>query len=278
MKVLATILLMALLTQTAAAQQAIHVEQRGSGQALIFLPGFTNPGSIWNETARNLQGDYQQHLVSYAGFNGLAPIGTPWYSRLKTELIAYVTDNALEEVVVIGHSMGGTLAIDLAAALPDRISGMILVDSLPAMAEIMMPGVPVSALRYDSPYNRQMLNMSDEAFEQMATAMSGNMTADQASVPMLAEWIVQADRETYVYGYTDLLKLDLRETLAEVGAETLILGAGFPDADTVLTNFQSQYANLANKDILLAEDSRHFIMLDQPEWLYQQINAFLDGL
>jgi len=88
--------------------------------------------------------------------------------------------------------------------------------------------------------------------------------------------MVKADRETYVYGYTDLLKLDFRETLKEIKTETLILGAAFPDLNTIKANYEKQYSNLENKELLIIENSKHFIMFDQSEWLIEQINTFLD--
>jgi len=87
--------------------------------------------------------------------------------------------------------------------------------------------------------------------------------------------MMASDRQTYVYGYTDLLKLDLREALKTVKAETLILGASFPDPAVTRKTFENQYANLEKKRIEIADNSKHFIMFDQPEWLYQQVNNFL---
>ncbi|MEQ9378158.1 MAG: alpha/beta hydrolase [Imperialibacter sp.] len=256
-------------------QKAIEVEKTGSGTPVIFLPGFGTPGAVWNETVQNLAGSFESHLVTYAGFNGLAPIGTPWYAPIKDELIAYVKLQGLTNVTLVGHSMGGNLAVDLAAALPEQISGLILVESIPCMRELMMPGVPASSLQYDSPYNNQMIEMSDEAFRQMAEGMCSNMTLNVSKAEVLTGYFMKADRKTYVYGYTDLLKLDLRESLREISIPTLILGAPFPDKNVVLDNYEKQYANLTTKNIIIAENSKHFIMFDQPTWLYEHINKYL---
>jgi pimeloyl-ACP methyl ester carboxylesterase len=256
-------------------QKAIEVEKIGSGTPVIFLPGFGTPGAVWNETVQSLAGSFESHLVTYAGFNGLAPIGTPWYTPIKNELIAYVELNGLTNVTLVGHSMGGNLAVDMAAALPEQISGLILVEPIPCMRELMMPGVPASSLQYDSPYNNQMIEMSDEAFRQMAQGMSSGMTFNASKAEVLTEYFMKADRKTYVYGYTDLLKLDLRESLQEISIPTLILGAPFPDKNVVLDNYKKQYANLTTKNIIIAENSKHFIMFDQPAWLYEHINKYL---
>jgi len=264
-----------LCTQLAFTQTPIKVEKEGEGIPILFLPGFTTPGSIWNETIKNLNGSYETHTVSYAGFNGLESIGTPWYAPIKDRLIEYINEEKLTNLTVVGHSMGGNLATDLAAALGDKVTGLILVDALPCMRDLMMPGVSANSLQYDSPYNNQMLEMPDDAFKNTALMMARNMTNSEDKIELIASWSIEADRKTYVYGYTDLLKLDLRPSLQDIQIETLILGATFPSREMTQQTFEKQYANLKNKTIALADNSKHFIMFDQPEWLYSQINSYL---
>ncbi|GAB3180383.1 alpha/beta hydrolase [Telluribacter humicola] len=254
--------------------QAIRVVKKGKGTAVLFLPGFTSPGSVWNETIRHLP-RVESHVVSYAGFNGIPPVETPWYPRLRQELLDYIKQEKLDNLTLIGHSMGGNLAVDIAAALPDRVTKLVLVDAIPCMRALMMPGVPASQISYENSYNKQMLEMPDAQFAQMAAGMAANMTSNKAMADTLARWTLEAHRPTYVYGYTDLLKLDLREVLPSVKAKVLILGASFPDEKVVLENFQKQYAGLPAKTIHIAPASRHFIMFDQPDWLYGKIDAFL---
>ena len=273
----AILVVLLVLAQDIASQPAIAVSKTGKGQPILFLPGFTTPGSVWDETIQNLERSYESHVVSYAGFNGLAPIDTPWYEPIRQELIDYVRKNNLSRLTLVGHSMGGNLAIEIAAALPDHVSGMILVESIPCMREVMMPGVPASSLKYDSKYNQQILGMHDDAFIQMATGIAHSMTTVAAKADSLVKWSVRADRKTYAYGYTDLLKLDLRDKLSEIKIRTLILeaGAAYPDKDMVHANYQRQYSNLKSAEFLMNESSKHFIMFDQPEWFYTTVNNFL---
>lgn len=270
-----TFILLTIITFSYAQSSAIHIEVSGSGNPIIFLPGFTNPGSIWNDTVEHLEQEGEYHLVSYAGFNGNAPIAMPWYETIKNELIAYIQHKDLKGVQIISHSMGGNLAVDIAAILPDRVKSMVLVDAIPCMRELMMPGVPVEQIKYESPYNKQMLAMNDEQFKQSLTYMAQNMTNKKDKVQVLIDWMLEADRKTYVYGYTDLLKLDLRPRLKKVKAKTLILGAGYPTLDIAKTNFEKQYNQLGQKTIEMIPDSKHFVMFDQPELFYQKVNAFL---
>ena len=253
----------------------IHIETIGEGKPILYLPGFTTPGSIWKETIENINLERESHLISYAGFNGNAPIEMPWYDSIKKSIIKYLTDNELNEIIIIGHSMGGNLAVDIAAELPNRISKIVIVDALPCMRELMMPNVPAESIQYNNPYNTQLLEMDDEQFKNMASMMVANMTFNTDKIETLSNWIYESDRKTWVYGYTDLLKLDLRDTLSKIKCETLIIGASFPNKEIAKENFYKQYEKLPNKVIKMASDSKHFIMYDQPTWFYNTLNNFL---
>lgn len=253
----------------------ISIETIGQGKPILFLPGFATPGSIWKETAENLNLEGKSYFFSYAGFNGNTPIAMPWYAAIKKAIIEYIADNNMQDVLIIGHSMGGNLAVDIAAELPDTISKIIIVEALPCMREVMMPHVPAESLFYETPYNTQMLEMDQQQFKNIAVMMASNMTLKEDKKEVLTNWMLEADRKTWVYGYTDLLKLDLRKVLHKVQCETLILGASFPDVNIAKENYEKQYTNLSNKTIVMATNSKHFLMFDQPEWLYKKLNDFL---
>jgi pimeloyl-ACP methyl ester carboxylesterase len=251
------------------------VESIGKGKPVLYLPGFATPGSMWAETIEHLNLERKSYVFSYAGFNGNKPIKMPWYVTIKNSIIDYIKDNDLSEIIIIGHSMGGNLAVDIAAALSNKVSKIIIVESLPCMREVMMPNIPAKSLYYDSPYNKQMLEMNAQQFKKMAAIMASNMTLNENKKESITNWIVEADRKTWVYGYTDLLKLDLRSSLPKVTCETLIVGASFPDVKIAKENYEKQYSNLSNKTIIMASNSKHFLMFDQPEWFYKTANDFL---
>lgn len=254
---------------------AIQVRTIGQGEPILCLPGFTVSGDIWQNTIETLNLNKKAHLFSYAGFNGIPAINTPWYSQVKTAIIAYIKDNSLDNITLIGHSMGGNLAIDIATTFPNKVVKMILIDTLPCMREVMLPNVPVEALTYDSPYNKKMLTMSTTASENTAKMMASNMTYTKEKMEQIATWILAADRKTWVYGYTDLLRLDQRPILENISCKTLILGASFPNPNTVRKTIEKQYKNLTNSTVKIAAKSKHFIMYDAPEWMHSEIDKFI---
>jgi pimeloyl-ACP methyl ester carboxylesterase len=269
--VLGTVLAMISLAQS----HAIKVDVNGSGLPVLFLPGFACSGSVWNETVANLNTGFQAHVVTYAGFDNVPAIDLPWYQALKEALVTHIKSLNSPQVYIVGHSMGGNLATDLAIALPDKVSKILLVDAIPCMRELMMPGVSADMIAYDAPYNQQMLNMDSAAQRKYANMMATNMTNSRAGEDSICKWMMMADRETFVYGYVDLLKLDLRDKLPNIKADVLILGASFPSKEVVQANYEKQYANLPKKEIKFADNSKHFIMYDAPDWFYEQTNTFL---
>ncbi|MCG2615971.1 alpha/beta hydrolase [Terrimonas sp. NA20] len=268
-----SIVLLAITITLFSQPKPVSIEKKGSGAPVMLLPGFGCPGAVWNEYSSGLK-NYQVHQVSYAGFNQLPAIDTPWYKSLRDALIDYIKKEDLKNLHLIGHSMGGNLATEIAASLPDRVSKLVIVDALPCMREIMTPGMSASQLTYDNPYNNQMLAMDQQAMAKYVKMMADNMTLEPARSATIQEWMMQADRKTFVYGYTELLKMDLRDELKKINIPVLILGASFPDRKTTEATFQAQYVNLPDKMISISNNSKHFIMFDDAGWMNNSISQY----
>jgi pimeloyl-ACP methyl ester carboxylesterase len=109
----------------------------------------------------------------------------------------------------------------------------------------------------------------------MAQQMAGGMCMNKDKHQQLIDWMITADRKTYVYGYVDLLKLDLREDIARIQVPVVVLAATFPSKQVVEKTWNTQLAKLPNKTIHYADNSAHFIMYDQPEWYLTKIKENL---
>ncbi|ARV08586.1 alpha/beta hydrolase [Winogradskyella sp. PC-19] len=258
--------------------QAIYAEVSGKGQPVLFIPGFTVPGEVWKPIVKDLEKNYECHVITLAGFGGKAPIDFPWLPKVNTALKTYILDNDLKNTTIIGHSLGGTVATWLASQDDLNLKKIILVDALPAAGALMIPDYSPDKLAYDSPYNNQQLAMDDNGFMQVADAMSKGMSIDTLAQEKIKNWIIASDRKTYVYGYTDYLKLDIREGLKDITIPATIIAAEKPYGKEMATQtYKIQYQNLKNYDFIIAESSAHFVMLDQPEWFSKQIQTILSS-
>ena len=256
--------------------QPIHVEVTGKGEPLVLIPGFTVPGDIWNPLVKHLEKNYECHVVTLAGFGGKEPIEFPWLPKVNESLKSYILENNLQNATIIGHSLGGTIATWLATQKDVRLSKIILIDALPASGALMIPNYKPENLSYESPYNQQQLAMDDLSFKQTATSMAKQMSLKKTAQEKIKNWILESDRKTYVYGYTDYLKLDLRQDLNTISIPVTIIAASQPYGEEMVKQiYKDQYANLKQYKFIIAKNSAHFIMLDQPEWFLKQIQTLL---
>lgn len=259
------------------AQTPFEVEVKGVGQPILLFPGFTCTGEVWEDTVKELSKKYECHIFTFAGFGDVAPIEKPWLPKIKESVSSYVKEKQLKNSIIIGHSLGGALGLWLASEENHPYSKVIVVDALPATGALMIPNYKSENMVYESPWNTQMLEMDDVAFEKMAVQMSSGMAVTTEKHEQLKSWILKADRETYVYGYTDLLKLDLREDISKINIPVTVLAATHPYGLEMAKNtYEEQYKNLETYEIEYAEGSAHFIMYDKPEWFMSQIKKHLE--
>lgn len=253
---------------------AFQVRVTGEGDPVLLFPGFTCTGDVWEETVTSLSQKYECHVFTFAGFGEVPPLKreTPWLTQVKEGVEDYVDTHNLNQPHLIGHSLGGSLSLWLAAENTMLYGRLVIVDGLPSIGALLMPNYDSKNISYENPYNTQLLEMDEKAFDAMANQMATGMTQNESKREQIVQWMKQSDRYTYVYGYTDLLKLDLRESISGIKNPVTILGATFPYGKEIATNtYKTQFKALGTYDLRMAEGSAHFIMYDKPEWFDEQI-------
>ncbi|MEO0572832.1 MAG: alpha/beta hydrolase [Bacteroidota bacterium] len=259
-----------------AQNKAFEVRVVGKGEPLLFFPGFACTDEVWEAQIKELAKEFECHLFTFAGFGDVPPIAFPWYPKIEKEVQAYIKKYKLEKATAIGHSLGGTLVLSLASKTP-LFKKLIIVDALTATGALMFPNYNSDDMVYDSPYNSQVLAMGEEEFSKMASGMASGMTANKQKQNQIIDWMKKADRKTYVYGYTDYLKVDLRKDISKIKVPVVILAATQPFGEEMAKQtYESQYKNLGDYELRFAQDAAHFIMFDQPQWFMEQLEANLN--
>ncbi|MTH16398.1 alpha/beta hydrolase [Flavobacterium sp. LC2016-01] len=264
-----------LVSKSVFAQTAFKVEVKGKGNPVLLFPGFGCTGEVWNETVAELSKNYECHIFTFAGFGNVPPIEGPWLSTINNQVISYVKTKKLKNAVLIGHSLGGTLSLWLASEETTLFKKLILVDALPSTAALMIPNYKGETLSYDNPQSKMMLAMDQKGFEAMNSQMTSYMCLNKEKQKTINEWMNIADRKTYVYGYIDMLNLDLRKEISKIKIPVVILAATNPDLATVQNTYKVQYENLPSAKILYAPKAAHFVMYDQPEWFIENVKSEL---
>ncbi|MGB5982713.1 MAG: alpha/beta hydrolase [Nonlabens sp.] len=275
MKTLFTFLFVAIFVPTAYSQ-SIQTTVVGDGDPVLLLAGFASTSDVWETIAEESLKNHELHLVDYAGFGKVPALESDFLETVRTDLREYVEELDSDKLTIIGHSMGGTFAAWLAAQPDLKIREIVIVDGLPASGALMFPGVDLSTLVYDSPYNNQMLEIEPAAFEQTLEYMIPGMATAPEHQAIIKQSVLETDRKTYVYGFTDYLKFDIREDLKNIHVPVTILGAGGMFGEKMATKtFRDQYINLERYNLIMHPTSKHFIMYDDPQWLNNQIAIVL---
>jgi pimeloyl-ACP methyl ester carboxylesterase len=273
-----------LLFSTAAwsAPTAFTVEVTGQGKPIILIPGMASSGEVWKATVARYCGRFQCHVLTLAGFAGVPPIGTPLLPSTAKQVVEYIDARHLDRPALVGHSLGGFLALRIAADDPDKVGRIVVVDALPALGATQVPDITAEQLKGMAARMRASMQGQDaETYAAGQRRSIATMVTGAEDLERIVGWGRQSDRATVVNAMHDLFATDLRGDLARIKAPTLVLGTwiafkDFAPRSAIEATFRSQYRNLDGVRIELADKARHFIMYDDPQWMYERMDAFLD--
>ena len=198
---------------------------------------------------------------------------------MADDLHAFATALHLPPFVLIGHSMGGTIGMMLAARHPDSVGKLMVVDMFPFMGA-MFGGQTSDAVRPTADQIRgQMLAAPPGSTGGMVEQMIANMTQTESARPELVRQARESNRTTTANAFHELIVTDLRPELANIRVPTTVLYVVPPQAPITPEQYvgymELSYATLPNKRIVRIDNSYHFIMIDQFDRFMQEVNTFL---
>lgn len=282
MKKLILLSLVLLATLNAFSQHpSFEVKVIGKGQPVLLIPGYSCSGDVWNETVDQLKSKHQVHVLTLAGFSGVKPIQNDEILKtVRNEIIQYVKNNKMKKPMLIGHSLGAFMTLWLHSTEPDLFGKSICVDGLPFISAIGKPETTVEAVKANPQFNKEAViqnfkSLPSEGYVKNMTRAMLYQVNDSLRAKQIAEWSFKSDRTTLGSTIVEMSTTDLRQELSKIKAPILVMASIFGTKEVSEKEYSLQYAELKNKTIKVA-DAKHFIMYDQPEWFYAQIDAFFN--
>ncbi len=101
------------------------------GPSLVILHGLFGSKRNWTRIARGLSRGYRVHTLDLPNHGDSAWTETATYPAMADAVRAYLDDAGIERATLIGHSMGGKVAMTLALTHPERLARLIVVDIAP---------------------------------------------------------------------------------------------------------------------------------------------------
>lgn len=223
----------------------------GAGEPLILIHGLSGSGRWWHRNLPALAEHYRTYLVDLPRFGAMHRTGRFILAEAATWLLAWMDAAGLRRALAIGHSMGGLIAIRLAAQRPAAVSRLVLVApagvaSKPSLAAQALP--LLRAARHSRP----------------------------SFFPMLAYDALRAGPRTIWRAAHDLVTDDVRDDLGAIRAETLvIMGRNDPLAPPAVGDVLRE--GIAGARLIVIEGAGHVVMYDQPDDFNDAVLAFLAG-
>lgn len=265
-----------------AAPPALEITQQGEGPVVLFLAGVNVHGEMWRPWADALAVDHRVLVATPAGFAGVAPTERPdgFLATHVAALARLLETERAEGALVVGHSLGGLTALMLAAHEPERVGRLLVVDSLPFLAELFQPdATPAQARRNAETMAKRSMALARDAYLAEAERAIAIAAKSAAFLDRLRLWAAASDRATVVTAYQELLGMDYRALLPQIRQPVLVLAAWDPAMpfakESIEALYKRQYAGLAAGEVRVVEDALHFLMIDQPSAFESALAAVL---
>jgi pimeloyl-ACP methyl ester carboxylesterase len=261
----------------------IGVTVTGSGPDVVLVPGLGSEPAVWTSTIAAVPG-YRYHLIHVSGFAGrpaAANAEGPVLIPLAGEIARYIREARLSRPAIVGHSMGGSLAILVAGRNPGLVSRVMVVDMMPYLgAMFRQPGSTDAQLETMAGRLRGMLAGSTGEMRRIQTStIVAGMVRTESERPAVLAASLASDSAVAAQSMYDLIVTNLMPDVAAIRVPMTVLyvqPGGTELAPEQIDNFyRVSYRGAPQAVLRRVADSAHFIMYDQPALFQTTLREFL---
>jgi pimeloyl-ACP methyl ester carboxylesterase len=255
-------------------QGILHYESIGRGEPIILLHGWINSWDVWRDSMIALAktGNYRVYALDFWGF-GYSARGTRT-SAASFQISSYVemvnqfmSALGIQRAPLFGHSMGGTVALQMALTYADLIGKVALVGS-PIVGSSLNPFLQLAG-------NSQIAKLVWRFPALLRAVMHILLAKDSREVRgMIFRDVQRTTIESFFRSISDLRETDLRDRLQTLVPPALgIFGA----KDNIVnpSNARLLKEGVPSAQIAMMESSRHFPMIDEPDLFIRTLDSFL---
>lgn len=233
-----------------------HVLRYGhSGQPLVIIPGITSPAITWGFVAEALAKNFDTYVVDVRG-RGLSSTGPELdygVDAMADDLVALLEVLRLDNVVVLGHSMGARVAARAAGKQPARMTRLILVD--PPVSGPDRRAYPSKLPWYTDSIRQATVGMDAAAMR----AFCPTWTDEQLA--LRAEWLHTCFEPAIVKAFNDFHDTSFHDDVPSLKLPAALMVAG--KGGVILPEDIAELSSLNDKlQIVHVPDAGHMIPWD----------------
>lgn len=250
---------------------SVTYEERGQGTALVFLHGIGGDAACWRPQLEAFGERFRAIAWNMPGYRESAPLAEMTFPALADALLGLLDQLGIERAHLVGHSMGGMIAQEVAARCPERLLSLTLVATSAAFG------------RPDGEWQRDFLESRlgpldrGRAMADLAPAVVAGMigeTPDPAGVTQAVRSLSAVPAATYRAALHCLLTFERRATLPSLRVRTLLL-AGERDQVAPPALMQRMAARVVGAHFSTLARAGHLVNLEQPATFNRALTDFL---
>jgi pimeloyl-ACP methyl ester carboxylesterase len=252
----------------------VHYEVDGQGKPIVFLHGWLGSWDVWRDTMLTISGlhRYKIYALDFWGFGDSAKKSAPSFtiSSYVSMVAQFMQIMGIAQAPVIGHSMGGTVAMNLALDHPSRVEKVIVVDS-PMVGSSLNILLKLAGHQFVASLvwsNLDLLRLGLRVF-------SSQWAKDGSRLyRMLAKDLSRTTVEAFWWSIASLREINLKPYLSQVKVPTLAI---YGKKDNIVHPSQARIIDeqIENAQVEWMDASKHFPMLDEPERFNKVLLDFL---
>ena len=235
----------------------ISFDKQGEGEpTLVFIHGWSNNRSIWDSQISHFSEKYRVITIDLAGFGKSGNNRNTWtMSSFGEDVVAVINQLKLNQVVLVGFSMGGPVIIETAKKAPEHIAGLVLVDIL---QNIEMKYSPAMIGYIDSSYMDLVTSPTPEKLEGVFYKKNPD-----ASFERVLSMLKDAPRIGWKESLNEFCRWcneDCNESLKKIQASIISI-----NSDSEPTNVEAFRKCVPSFKVKIIPDVGHVIFWDSPE-------------
>lgn len=231
----------------------IHALHTGAGAPLVLLHGLSGSARWWRNNVPALADHFRTHTPDLVGFGSSRTWAMQPSIPEMAELIEQWLDiNEIEQTSLVGHSMGGQIAIHVAARWPERVRKLVLVSAA---------GIP-----------RDLTLSAVTRF--VAEILPPRSWGKPLFLPTVAADALRAGPRSLLSAAHRLMRDDVRPLLEKITAPTLLIW-GRLDPLTPVAQGEFMAQHIAGARLIVYDDAAHMPMVDAPARFNREVLEFL---
>ena len=247
----------------------LYCEVTGEGEPLLFLHGLGSSTRDWAAQMDYFKNDYRVITADMRGHGRSdkppGPYSVPMFAADTAALLKTLQISAAH---VVGLSMGGMIAFQMAVDIPELLKTMTIVNSGP---ELVARG-----LREKLQFLVRTLIPRFLGMRKMGAVLAGRLFPGPGQEDLRREFIgrwAQNDKHAYLASWKALVGWSVAAHLGQIQTPTLVIAA---DQDyTPVAHKEAYVAKMPQAEMELITDSRHATPVDQADKFNQVLARFL---